>query len=230
MSNQIYNQLWARFSDAIDKNQYQTDPYIYQQEDNRRGITALAYIEANDTGLVDNIAQFYSDAKVIEANQYYYPLSELHLTILSIISCFDGFKITDIDRQHYIDVFQHALSEVQPIDIEFRGITASPSCILIQGFAQNSALTMLREKLRTEFGAPGLKSTFDTRYKQTTAHLTAIRFTQPFKDAKRFKQFCAQQRNRCFGSIRLSRIDLVFNDWYQRSSNTTSLNRHTIDD
>ena len=151
------------------------------------------------------------------------------MTVLSIISCVEGLTLSDINRQQYIDVFQQALSNTKPIEVEFRGITASPSCILIQGFPINSALDEIRQQLRTAFGTSGLNSTLDARYMLVTAHISAIRFTAPFSNPKQLLRLCEQYRDYRFGRAELSKVELVFNDWYQTSANTTSLAQRVIE-
>jgi len=75
---------------------------VKNEHDTRPGITALADLEANDSRLASNIAHFLKQLQRIEAQQYCYPSKELHLSVLSIISCVAGFKSDDINPKAYI--------------------------------------------------------------------------------------------------------------------------------
>nr|WP_224746083.1 hypothetical protein [Neiella litorisoli] len=220
--------MWREFCVALQHQQCHIDSNIHNPADTRRGITALAYITANSRAVSDEITALLEQLKRIEPSQYYYPANELHLTLLSIISCIDGFKLSDIEPAAYAAGFSDALAQCEPIDIEFRGVTASPACILIQGFPIGDGLAALREQLRRNFKSSALRSNIDSRYKLMTAHTTAVRFCTPLQNATRLLDCCEQFRNHHFGTARLSNFELVFNDWYQRWSVTQSLAKLTL--
>lgn len=223
-----YDDMWARFESAMNKHQYELDQQLLNPNDTRRGITCLAYLNVNNANACDEISHFLRRAQAIEPEQYFYPVSELHLTILSIISCYSGFVLSDIDEQKYIEVFHQALSDVEPIEIQFRGISASPNCVMIQGFPVDSGLNELRQTLREKLKSSGLTTNIDSRYKLITAHCSAIRFCQPLQDCAAFLEYCREYREHDFGTFTLKDIDLVFNNWYQNASVTQTLSRHSI--
>ncbi len=230
MSDKIYREMWSEFSEALSENSIEIDPLIHSDNDQRRGVTALAYLDTNDSRVADEICGFLTLAKEIEPLQYFYPRNELHLTVLSIITTTDGFKLSDIDAQQYKQAFLECLEGIEPIEIEFKGITASPSCVVIQGFPVDEGLTLLRDKLRSAFQPPSFHSTFDVRYKLVTAHSTVIRFASPIRNSDQFLQLCESYKNHHFGNITLSNFELVFNDWYQRLSETKSLASYSTGD
>ncbi|ADT88302.1 hypothetical protein vfu_B00048 [Vibrio furnissii NCTC 11218] len=253
MIESIYQHMWDNFCDAMRHNRYVQDPYLTHQSDTRRGITALAYLQSNSQfhhrraphdesrhyqlrqnrlrnvspleclSLTANIEAFLDQFRTQEPEQYYYPQNELHITLLSVISCVAGFQLADIDVARYAAVFQHALRDIEPIDIEFRGVTASPECIVIQGFPQGNGLNALRERLRDELQRSGLPTTADSRYKLVTAHASAVRFRAPLNDTEALLQLCQRYRHHVFGRMTLSACELVFNNWYQQRSVTQSL-------
>jgi 2'-5' RNA ligase len=228
MIQSIYDKMWGEFCAGLSQNQYELDPHIYSSNDTRRGITALAYLNSNCQCVSQEIANFLAQAKVIEPQQYYHPLNELHLTVLSIISCFEGFRLSDIDQQRYADIFSDAMASVEPIEVKFQGVTASSSCIVIQGFPIGSGLSDLRHKLRNEFKESGLKSTIDSRYKLVTAHSSAIRFCSPLQNSSQLLTLCKQYKNHNFGSATFTNFELVFNNWYQNLSVKQNLAEHSI--
>ena len=85
----------------------------------------------------EEIQHFLDQVKQVEPLQYYYPNSDIHVTVMSIISCYNGFKLTQIKVKDYVDIIQQSIGDLGAFDVEFRGITASPSCLMIQGFSYN---------------------------------------------------------------------------------------------
>ncbi len=126
--------MWDRFTDSAKSNRLIVDPLIHSTQDTRRGITALAYLDKNNKQVIDKISKFLTAVNKIEPEQYFYPRTDLHVTILSIISCIEGFTLSTINVDDYIKVFNHVMAECPPIAINFNGVTASESCIVIQGF------------------------------------------------------------------------------------------------
>ncbi len=92
----------------------------------------------------------------------------------------------------------------------------------------SDALERLRNALRTELTAAGLRVTFDTRYKLVTAHSSIIRFKAPIRHGAQLQALCQQYRNYDFGSIVLKDFELVFNNWYQNLDVTKSLAKCTV--
>ena len=76
------------YTDAISKigsGDYQIDNPMDSPSDNRFGLTLL--IRPNQQAK-DRIRNLLDNLKRIEPNQYYYPDSDIHITVLTIISCY----------------------------------------------------------------------------------------------------------------------------------------------
>jgi hypothetical protein len=58
----------------------------------------------------------------------------------------DTFDLTKIDKDKFIDVISNAVKSINPFKIKFKGITASPSCIMVQGYPLDNNLADLRNK------------------------------------------------------------------------------------
>ena len=232
MSAEIYQQLWQQFQCALAQHQIVTDPYLDNLADDRRGITALAFLQPNSPAACSEVQVFQQQLAALEPAQYLQPASELHLTLLSIVSCISGFTLPQSDAAAYAIVFQRVLTELQqdiierripPLQIELRGVTASPSCILLQGFAQGEGLNRLRDQLRQAYRQSGLYHSMDSRYRQQSAHLTLCRFTRPLQQPEAVLALCRQYQDYLFGHLPLQQIDLVFNNWYLQSHVTQTL-------
>jgi len=218
----LYSQMWIDSIDKFKNNNCEVDPLINDESDNRRGITVLSYFNNSVGGKISN---FLEELKIIEPEQYYYPKSELHLTILSIISCITGFKLSNIDVKAYSLIFKEAVKDIGGFKVKFKGITVSPSCILIQGFPDSKQLNHLRDSLRVNFKKAKLETTIDSRYKLSTAHTTAVRCLTPFENSNELITVLSKYRDYDFGTLEVNSLELVFNNWYQNLSITKSLSR-----
>jgi len=229
MIQSIYDDMWQRFELALKRNEYELDPYLSDLEnDTRRGITALAYLNQGNRSTINEITRFQKEVLELEPQQYYHPSNELHLTVLSVISCLPEFAVTEIDVNSYIDVFRSVLKNTGKIEIRYQGVSASPNCIVIQGFPTSDTLERLRNELRTQLTEAGVRVTFDSRYKLVTAHSSIIRFKAPLNDAQQLLALCQRYRNHDFGRVVLEDFELVFNNWYQNLDVTKSLAKYRV--
>lgn len=48
--------------------------------------------------------------------------------------------------------------------IAFRGLTASPSCLMVQGFIENNFLNQVRDTLRIDFKNTDIEQSMDKKY------------------------------------------------------------------
>ncbi|KKK59631.1 hypothetical protein LCGC14_3032470, partial [marine sediment metagenome] len=142
-----YKKLYSESINKISNDTYEIDNLIDSDKDNRFGITLLV---RPSTKVKEKIQKFLEKIKKIEPDQYYYPNSDIHVTVMSIISCYDGFDITKIDLPRYIELIEKCLSGERDLNVTFKGITASPSGIMVRGFMENEGLNNIRERLRKE--------------------------------------------------------------------------------
>ncbi|WP_234573260.1 2'-5' RNA ligase family protein [Rhodohalobacter sp. 614A] len=215
-----YDRMWDEASGKFKTKQFETDPMIDSSDDDRYGITLLARPSEQ---VKQNISEMLNEIKSVAPLQYYYPLSDLHFTVLSVISCYSGFSLTDIQSSRYINLIELVTTSFSPFRIRFQGITASPSCIIVQGFPEDDSLNELRTKLREQFRTSDLQNSIDHRYLLKTAHLTCVRFREVPENPEKVFSSVSQFRNRDFGISKIDRLELVGNDWYQRKEKTTLL-------
>ena len=162
-----YNQLYESAIKKIKSNNYQRDFLIDSPDDKRFGVTLLVRPSEN----IKNKIQFLlDDLKQIDPIQYYYPSTDIHITIMSIISCYEGFRLDQISTSEYIELISSNLKEIDKFNITFKGITASDSSVMIQGFPTDENLNNLRNGLRNSFRSSNLKQSIDKRYTIQTAH------------------------------------------------------------
>jgi len=207
-----YDKLYQESVAKIAAGNYEIDQLIDAKDDYRFGITLIIRPDENTKA---NIQRFLSEVKAIDPFQYYYQNNDLHLTVMSIISCYVGFELEQINIQDYVKLIEQVLSKPQSFKIQFKGLTASPSCILIQGFLTET-LNEIRDDLRIAFKNSQLQQSIDKRYPIQTAHSTIIRFRQTLQNEHQLLDLVAKYRNFEFGTFEVKKVELVYNDWYQR--------------
>ena len=215
-----YNQLYIKSAKAISEGNYIMDNQINDASDSRFGITLLI---RPDEEIKAQIQLFLDELKEVDSSQYYYPNSDIHITVMSIISCYEGFTLDKIRIEEYIEIIQKSFLDVEKIRINFKGVTASPSAIMIQGFPTDESLNILRDKLRENFKKTTLQQSIDSRYAIATAHLTVLRFQEKLENPDKLMAVVEKFRDFDFGEFTVDKLELVYNDWYQRKSNTIDL-------
>lgn len=209
-----YDQLYHDSAPLIASGKYSIDRCIDDPSDRRFGITLLF---RPDKAVQGQILKFLDELRKIEPQQYTYPIADLHVTVLSLISCYDGFQLSEIPVPEYTRVIRESISGTEPFEVEFRGISLSPSGVLVQGFPKGNTLEKLRNNLRSNFRKSGLQESIDKRYTLKTAHSTVFRFRERLGNQEAFMNLMSSFRNHYFGKSTVGSLELVFNDWYLRS-------------
>jgi 2'-5' RNA ligase len=208
-----YSELYKESVKKISSGKYEIDNLIDSKSDKRFGITLLVRPSNNVKAKIEKLTL---ELKKAEPNQYYYPNSDIHITVMSIISCYDSFNIENIELSKYIELIKKCLPNKKNIEINFKGLTASNSCIMLQGFMNNNVLNEIRENLRFEFKKSELEQSLDKRYSIQTAHSTIVRFRNHLNEKENFLKIIDKYADFDFGTFEIKKIELVYNDWYQR--------------
>ncbi|HVU08911.1 MAG TPA: 2'-5' RNA ligase family protein [Verrucomicrobiae bacterium] len=209
---EIYEKLWQEAVKVFDSGNPRLDPFLKDRaNDRRRGVTLIA---RPDSAVRDRVAEFLREASKIAPEQYFYQPSEFHLTVLAVIPGSEFWQEPMKRLPDFLVALNDVLKNRPAFSIRFRGITASPETVMIQGFPATEDLLQLRNDLRAALAKQGLGENLDRRYKIVTAHLTVIRFSTPMKDWKPFKAFLAAHRNTDFGETRVCSLELIEGDWY----------------
>lgn len=220
-----YSELYKESINRISSDKYEIDCLIDSKFDKRFGLTLLIR-PSNE--VKDKIQKFLCELKKVEPNQYYYPNSDIHITIMSIISCYEGFDLEKIDLSKYTELIKQCLPLNENIKIQFNGLTASNSCIMLQGFMSNDIINDIRDRLRVEFKNSELEQSLDKRYPIQTAHSTIVRFRKELNQKDNFLKIIDKYIDYDFGTFEIEKIELVYNDWYQRNQLVKKLHEFKI--
>ncbi len=219
-----YNKLYRDAITKIALGQYEIDPLIDDETDKRFGITLVIRPSLKTN---TQIQEFLAGVKAIEPDQYFYQNSDIHITLMSIISCYNGFDLKDIHVQDYVSLIHEVLTRHKGFKIQFKGLTASPSYILVQGFLTET-LNQIRDDLRVSFKKSDLQQSIDKRYAIQTAHATIVRFSKTLQNPAALVNLLEKYRDFDFGTFEVKQIELVHNDWYQRERFVKKLHLFTI--
>lgn len=223
---EIYKQLWNEATAAFARNRLQTDRHLLDKaKDLRRSVTLALRPSICVQAKVD---QLLSRLAAVAPGQYFYQAEELHVTVLSIISGTELWRKEMRQLAASRAIIKDVLSRQTSFAIRFRGVTASPGAVMIQGFSVNNALNQMRDELRAAFAQNGLASQLDRRYKINTAHLTIMRFAQVQTDCKKLATLLAENRETDFGETMVDRIQLVWSDWYASAGTTRTLQEYRL--
>lgn len=215
-----YNEMYNIAIEKIKHDNYAIDHLIDSKNDQRLGLTLITKL---DSCAIENVEGFIDKIRTENPNQYFYPNTDIHVTILSIISCHVGFDINSLKIQDYINLINASLNEINSFEISFRGITASSEAIMIAGYVNDDSLNKLRDSLRSVFKLSKLTHTIDLRYPITTAHSTIIRFKEKLMKKSSLLKIMDDNKDYDFGTFQINRLELVHNDWYQRHQNVKQL-------
>lgn len=206
-----YNALWEEHWPNIRRGAVATDPLLaHKASDGRRGLTVIV---RPAPAVAANIEKMLRTLAALEPGQYYYPQSDLHLTVLSLFTATEDFAPRLAHLGEYRDAAA-ALASTPAFTLDMVGITLAAGAVLAQGFPHGPALGTLRDSLRAELRKRGLGAGLDQRYRLVAAHSTLVRFAAPLSAPERFAQALAEFRNTPFGRTEVATLELVFNDWY----------------
>ncbi|MEX2514285.1 MAG: hypothetical protein WD398_15380 [Cyclobacteriaceae bacterium] len=215
-----YQKLHQNALEEIRMNGFSYDSGLEDESDSRRGLTLL--LQPKDA-IISNFNRFILDLTAVEPGQYAYPSSDIHITIMPIISCYEGFTLDTVGRNPYIHLIDKALKGMKKIKVRFQGVFASTSCLMIKGYPINGELETCRKKLREIFSQSKVPQSLDKRYRLVTAHSTVFRFKQPVKHPDNILSLLGQYENHYFGDQEFDQAKFVFNDWYQRKEKVIPL-------
>ncbi|TYA84377.1 2'-5' RNA ligase family protein [Seonamhaeicola marinus] len=220
-----YDLLFNDAVESIKNDTYSIDSLIESPSDKRFGITLLARppIEIKEA-----IQEFLNEVKIVEPKQYYYNNTDIHITVMSIISCYNGFQLQHVNIEDYIHLINESLKTITSFKISFEGITAASSGLMIQGFMEDNTLNLVRNNLRKTFKTSHLEQSIDKRYTIQTAHATVLRFKAPLNNKSEFLKLIERYRTHNFGTFEVDNLELVFNDWYQRKKFVKKLHKFNL--
>lgn len=223
---EIYEKMWQEALAAFQRGEVQVDPHLLDKSaDSRRGVTLVLRPSEAVQG---RVAEYLEELKAVCPGQYFYQPGELHVTVISVVSMTERWREELKPLGEYRRLIAGALAMQRKFRIRFRGITASPSTVAIQGFPEGDSLFRIREELRTAFNRAGFEGILDRRYKIIAAHMSAMRFCQPEIDWGRLLPLLSAGRNLDFGVSEVECLQLIQDDWYASAGTVQILDEYPL--
>ncbi len=223
----IYEKLWQEAALAFDRSAVRLDAFLENRPaDTRRGVTLVARPGAAVSASVEN---FLDEIAAVAPEQHFYQQSEFYMTVLSVIPGSESWRQSAQRLPGYLAALDEVLKSLPPFSVAFRGVTATPDAVMIQGFPEgDNTLAQLRDDLRAALAGRGLGENLDRRYKIATAHLTVVRFSTPMKDWRPLKSLLAANRDRDFGTACFRALQLIEGDWYASANTVRTLREYPL--
>ncbi|RKD91123.1 2'-5' RNA ligase family protein [Mangrovibacterium diazotrophicum] len=211
--SEYYNQLYDRAVSKIASGEEELDDRMNRVPDEMGLILRLR----PPTEVRARIEAFLAELRHLEPEQYYYPDSDIHVSVASLILPNKAFQLSQINTDEYIRTVRESVSSIEPFEICFRGITASPGAVMIQGFENEPCLAAIRYHLQNKLNENKLEHAISGSYSVQTAHSTVVRFRKKLQDRQALLALLEKYRNFDFGCFPVSELELVHNDWLHRN-------------
>ncbi len=225
-ASQIYDQLGREATAAWARGEPHLDAHLLDQAaDLRRGVS-LAFWPT--PVITERLQAFLGQLAAICPDQYFYRPEEFHVTALTIISGTPAWRPDIRHLPTYRALIRVVLQRLPAFKIRFRGVTASPGSVMIQGFPADETLARLRDDLRAAFAQAGFGHLLDRRYKIRTTHMTIARFCRPGTDWPRLTAWLAAHRQTDFGEMEVNCLRLVWGDWYATADRQRTLQEYYL--
>ena len=220
-----YDAMWDRAWPDVSRGDVDCDRHLAGGLDPRRGLTLVA---RPGPALAARFGATQDALLAADPHQYRQPVSDLHMTVLSLFTVTADYAPHLARRADYAAAARAAAADLPAFDIDFEGITISRGAVLAKGFPRDGTLERLRARLRDALRARGLDGTLDQRYRLVTAHATLLRFIAPPADPARLAAALADVRAMPLGTMRVERLQLVVNDWYMSSAAVEPVETFTL--
>jgi 2'-5' RNA ligase len=208
----LYTGINSQGTEAILDHREQIDPVLNDLERDQR--LALALLIPIPAEIADNFKLPLEAVRRLEPEQYFYPLSDLHVTVLDLISGRENFDHTAPLITRSMELVQNTVSDCfTPFDIDFRGLIASNAAILAAGY-YHEGLQMLRDRIRENARSQNID--LKERYQSISAHSTIIRFKSRLKHNRELLALLREYRDFPIGKFQVRKLELVIHDWYNR--------------
>jgi 2'-5' RNA ligase len=189
--------------------------------DSRRGISLVMPASRIAPGYEGLVARFAA----VDPAQYYYPRSDLHITIFDFTQAREGCVADPGLEASFREISRAALASFAGFAVELRGVVFNRAAGIVKGFDRDRLLG-LRQRIRKELVARGIRN--DERYESGSAHITFARFRQPPADPAALCEAAEAAREIELGHVDAGEVELVEHDWYNSPASRRLLERFRL--
>src|SRR3989338_2623024 len=215
-----YDEIFNSSKSSILNNDIDIDANLSNIADDKRlGLTVLIPLGDIFQKVIDQLKQ-------VEPEQYYYPATDAHITVIDFIGGSEDFIFDEKQVEAYKEILEKVLREFSKFNIKFKGLTAGKGAVMAQGFSDDT-LQKLRAKLREEVNKQGIE--LKERYKKVvTAHSTIMRFKKKIQNPEALVNKIEELRNSDLSTFEVKKILFVLHDWYNSKEKTKTLAEYNL--
>jgi 2'-5' RNA ligase len=223
---EIYEQLWREAQLALEHGEPRLDPHLLDKSrDRRRGVSLAFWLSPEMTA---KTSSFLDALKREFPGQHFYQPTELHVTLLTFISASEKWRKEIGDVADFRAILREVLAAHPPFRVEFRGVTAAPNAVMIQGFPLDDGLEKIRADIRAACARHGFAGRLDRRYPNRAAHITAMRFCRSDADWQRLTDVVRENRQTFFGEMQVNTLRLTWGNWYASAETVRVLEEYDL--
>lgn len=180
-------------------------------------------IAASDS--LDGYDDLISGFREVEPDQYYYPESDIHVTVFEFVSVRSDFRNYEKDIGAFEEVCTEALREVGPFEIALLGTVFTRTSGILAGY-DDDILTEIRDGIRNRSRARGIAPL--ERYRSESAHISFMGYRAELRDRRGFLKLAKATRDLDLGTMTVRRLELVEHDWLNRIGERTLLREYEL--
>ncbi|MBA2913364.1 2'-5' RNA ligase family protein [Limosilactobacillus frumenti] len=207
----LYQSIDERGRQQLNAQQITGDPILAIHEpDQRRGLTLLVTLPAH---VKRNIQFCLTSLRSAAPNMYYYPSTDLHITILDLLRAQKDFQLSPAQFSQYQRVISQVIAQARPVQWTIKNVYLSPVGVLVGGF-YSPVLTTIRDQIRRQCQQQGLPVM--ERYRTVSGHMTVARFIKQPTNPQKLLKAVDQLAQLKFGTFTSYQFSLVVHDWYNQ--------------
>lgn len=181
------------------------DEYLLEPDKDTRMALALIIRVKECT---EQIKAYMGKLKEIEPDLYYYPKTDLHITVLDILRGIPNRQLPD-NLKDYVACIEECAKKVQPFDIMLQGTTLSDNAVLINGYYEEG-LEKMRQILRKNLRECHLE--LEERYETFSSHISVARIKSCLTKPDEFVRQALTDE--IIGKNHVDEVEIVFHNWY----------------
>lgn len=199
-----YDNLWARCRSKLAQGLIEPDP-ASEETLKRWGVSVILRPEAD---VADTLSEVASELAVYTGRrQVVYDRSNLHTTMRSV-----EFNLGRVDDERicaYGEVLRELAKSYDPLRINYRGLTATATGVLAQGWPADESLQELRRDFRRRLAHRGLAGGPEETKLRLTAHASLTVFAGPLLNPLSLVRYVKDNRDTEYGTATYRCLDLV---------------------
>lgn len=213
-----FDNLWKRFGKELRE---RTD-LVYPEPNNVGGTARFLTTVVRLKGEIPwKISEVQKEFQTLDDSHYYYPLPDLHFTIMDCTSfCSSSQSISLADVEQIREICGGVLADFNGFRITGFGLNVFPTTVFVQLFSETNTIERLRHKLEATLSHHLVRNEYRSLVPQPLlAYTNIIRFMHA--GVAKVADLLSSKREMYLGSMFVDTVELVVTDKVLAAPNTT---------